>query len=179
MKTRWSGSSACWRRMKTRRASATSEDPALRRAGSFFERNLLRLRNRHKLVSPRVTPRPAASGPRIFCKVRSGCRARNRTALRRGYTHGAHLKGAELVEAHFEGAILRKAHLKGTDLSTAKNLTYEQLLEACGDEKAKPPETKKVTALTSEIGPVVGNLLRECRTPRSSSPFCSVADTLR
>jgi hypothetical protein len=47
------------------------------------------------------------------------------------------------VEAHFEGAILWKAHLEGTDLSTAKNLTYEQLLEACGDEKAKPPETKK------------------------------------
>jgi len=31
------------------------------------------LRNRHKLVNPTVIPCPAASAPRISCKVRSGC----------------------------------------------------------------------------------------------------------
>src|SRR5215472_4344176 len=41
MNTRWLGSRAGWRRIKARRASATSGDPARRHVGSFFARDLL------------------------------------------------------------------------------------------------------------------------------------------
>ena len=58
---------------------------------------------------------------------------------------GASLWNANLTEARLSGANLDGANLDGTilngaDLSGAKNLTQEQLNQACGDEKTKLPE---------------------------------------
>ncbi len=68
--------------------------------------------------------------------------------------HGADLGGANLQEAslfranlqnadlsaNLQGAILTYAKLQGANLIFAKNLTGEQLDEACGDDKTKLPK---------------------------------------
>ena len=52
----------------------------------------------------------------------------------------ANLQGARLIGANLQGARLNHANLRGADLSEARNLTREQLDEACGDEKTKLPD---------------------------------------
>ena len=54
--------------------------------------------------------------------------------------HGANLEGADLRLADLRGANLLGAKLQGADLRGAKNLTQEQLDEACGDEKTELSE---------------------------------------
>ena len=51
----------------------------------------------------------------------------------------AYLREVDLVSANLQGANLRRAKLQGADLTEAKNLTPEQLDEACGDDKTKLP----------------------------------------
>ena len=52
----------------------------------------------------------------------------------------AKLQGAVLFRAKLQGAKLHGANLQGTNLTKAKNLTREQLDEACGDDKTKLPD---------------------------------------
>ena len=56
----------------------------------------------------------------------------------------ANLQGANLVFANLQGADLFRANLRGADLqganlTEAKDVTREQLDEACGDDKTKLP----------------------------------------
>ncbi len=52
----------------------------------------------------------------------------------------ANLQGAILIEANLQGASLWGANLQAANLTKAKNLTREQLDEACGDDKTKLPD---------------------------------------
>jgi hypothetical protein len=54
-----------------------------------------------------------------------------------------HLERANLQMADFQGAQFLQTHLQGTDLRGAKNLTKEQLQEACVDEKTQLPSHLK------------------------------------
>ncbi len=53
---------------------------------------------------------------------------------------GASLQGTYLGGANLTGADLFAADLQGANLTKAKNLTREQLDEACGDDKTKLPD---------------------------------------
>ncbi len=55
--------------------------------------------------------------------------------LQKAILFRANLQGADLPRADLQGADLR-----GADLTKAKNLTREQLDEACGDDKTKLPD---------------------------------------
>src|SRR5581483_6328525 len=52
----------------------------------------------------------------------------------------ADLSGANLVGARLMGVDLAHANISGADLSTAEDLTQEQLLETKGDSSTKLPE---------------------------------------
>src|ERR1017187_3164369 len=52
----------------------------------------------------------------------------------------AHLRGANLVGGRLMGVDLSQANICGTDLSTAEDLTEEQLRHTRGDAQTKLPE---------------------------------------
>ncbi len=54
---------------------------------------------------------------------------------------GSILQSANLKEANLQWANLKGANLSGANLTDAKNLTREQLDEACGDDKTKLPKS--------------------------------------
>ncbi|MEJ2719482.1 MAG: pentapeptide repeat-containing protein, partial [Deltaproteobacteria bacterium] len=60
--------------------------------------------------------------------------------LQFSYFGRADLEGVNLQGANLEYATFWKASLRGADLRDVKNLTQEQLDQACGDEKTKLPE---------------------------------------
>jgi hypothetical protein len=61
------------------------------------------------------------------------------THLEGAILDSTHLEGAILDGAHLEGAILMGTHLEEADLRGAQGLTYEQLQEAMGWERAQLP----------------------------------------
>jgi uncharacterized protein YjbI with pentapeptide repeats len=63
------------------------------------------------------------------------------------YLTGAHLRFADLSGAHLSRADLSLADLTGANLRGAKNLTQEQLDQACGNADTKPPEGLTVKAM--------------------------------
>jgi uncharacterized protein YjbI with pentapeptide repeats len=60
-------------------------------------------------------------------------------SLRWTILDGATLTGASLVDTDVDGASLRNANLKGTDLSSVRNLTAAQLVDARIDESTRLP----------------------------------------
>lgn len=60
--------------------------------------------------------------------------------LERAELKNAYLQEAHLIGANFRGANLQGAVLKGADLRWTRNLTQEQLDQACGDNETKLPE---------------------------------------
>ncbi len=63
---------------------------------------------------------------------------------------GANLQGVNLWRANLQGAILEGAILEGATLIRAKDLTQEQLDEACGDAKTKLPPNLSVKRCPKE-----------------------------
>jgi hypothetical protein len=59
--------------------------------------------------------------------------------LSNAHLRGVHLSGADLRDANLNGAYLRGANLSGADLRGVRNLTQEQLDQACGRPDALPP----------------------------------------
>ena len=54
-------------------------------------------------------------------------------------TDGKEGERADLSRTNLQDAALARADLRGAVLTSAQNLTREQLDEACGDDKTKPP----------------------------------------
>ncbi|MFN7104853.1 MAG: pentapeptide repeat-containing protein, partial [Pseudorhizobium sp.] len=52
---------------------------------------------------------------------------------------GARLTGATFTRADFNDASLRRTDIRGADLSGARNLTQDQVSEACGDGSTRLP----------------------------------------
>ena len=63
-----------------------------------------------------------------------------RTNLQEASLRGANLQGAALAGANLQKANLVSANLQAANLSSARNLTSEQLDEACGDDKTTLPD---------------------------------------
>jgi uncharacterized protein YjbI with pentapeptide repeats len=78
--------------------------------------------------------------------------------LREAEFVGANLREADFIGANLQGADLNGANLQGADftganLSTTKNLTQEQLDEACGDDKTLLPDDLEIEPCPEEPEP--------------------------
>ena len=74
-------------------------------------------------------------------------------SFRNASLDGARLMNATFARADFAGASLRRADIRGVDLSRVRNLTQDQVGEACADDATRLLPTDQAADLISRENP--------------------------